>query len=82
MLGMFSHPRRPQSGHLMCYLNRTYHVLPTQLGFTIAKPTVSRYLRRLKHHPEESKTKRWRAFLNNHREAIAAFDFFTVPSLM
>src|SRR5271167_4518163 len=52
-----------------------------QLGFTIAEPTVSRYLRRLKHHPDESKAKRWRAFLNNHREVIAAFDFFTVPSL-
>src|SRR5215472_16206876 len=29
MLDMLSHPRRPLSGHLMCYLNRTYHVLPT-----------------------------------------------------
>ena len=29
MLDMLSHPRRPQSGHLMCYPNRTYHVLPT-----------------------------------------------------
>ena len=51
------------------------------LGFTIAQPTVSRYLRRLKRHPDEGKAKRWRAFLNNHREVIAAFDFFTVPSL-
>lgn len=25
--------------------------------------------------------KRWTAFLNNHREAIAAMDFFTVPTL-
>jgi putative transposase len=23
--------------------------------------------------------KQWRAFLQNHREAIVAFDFFTVP---
>jgi len=23
------YPRRPQSGHLICYLNRTYHVLLT-----------------------------------------------------
>ena len=23
------YPRRPQSGHITCYLNRTYHVLPT-----------------------------------------------------
>src|ERR1700734_1977431 len=29
MLRMVSHPHRPQSGHIMCYLNRTYHVLPT-----------------------------------------------------
>src|SRR5215471_17462421 len=28
MLDMLSHRRRPQSGHFMCYLNRTYHVLP------------------------------------------------------
>ena len=25
--------------------------------------------------------KRWRAFLENHREAIAAMDFFTVPTI-
>ncbi len=31
MLRMVSHPRRPQSGHITCYLNRTYHVLPTSL---------------------------------------------------
>jgi len=29
MLRMVSHPRRPQSGQITCYLNRTYHVLPT-----------------------------------------------------
>src|SRR5580765_7486477 len=31
MLRMVSYPHRPQSGHIMCYLNRTYHVLPTIL---------------------------------------------------
>jgi tetratricopeptide (TPR) repeat protein len=30
MLRMVSYPHRPQSGHIMRYLNRTYHVLPTQ----------------------------------------------------
>src|SRR5207248_4796397 len=30
MLRMVSHPHRPQSGHITCYLNRTYHVLPTE----------------------------------------------------
>ena len=28
-LRIVSYPHRPQSGHIMCYLNRTYHVLPT-----------------------------------------------------
>ena len=51
------------------------------LGFDISEPTVSRYLQRLKRIPEESKASQWLAFLNNHREAIAAFDFFTVPNL-
>src|ERR1700674_1530951 len=26
---MLSYPRRPQSGQITCYLNRTYHVLTT-----------------------------------------------------
>jgi hypothetical protein len=30
---------------------------------------------------KRAKAKQWLAFLNNHREIIAAFDFFTVPSL-
>ncbi len=52
-----------------------------QLGFEISEPTVSRYLRGLKRNHDEGKAKRWAAFLNNHREVIAAFDFFTVPTL-
>jgi hypothetical protein len=32
--------------------------------------------------PRDSKpARRWASFLNNHREAIAAMDFFTVPTL-
>ena len=30
---------------------------------------------------DEGKAKRWLPFLNNHREVLAAFDFFTVPTL-
>jgi hypothetical protein len=52
-----------------------------QLGFEISEPTVSRYLQRLKRRCDEGKAKRWLAFLSNHREAIAAFDFFTVPTI-
>jgi hypothetical protein len=35
MLRMVSYPHRPQSGHIMCYLNRTYHVLPTILALPV-----------------------------------------------
>jgi putative transposase len=52
-----------------------------QLGFDISEPTVTRYLQRLKRLPDESKAKQWAAFLKNHREVIAAFNFFTVPTL-
>jgi transposase InsO family protein len=51
------------------------------LGFEISETTVSRYLRGLKRIPEERKVRQWLAFLNNHREVIAAFDFFTVPTI-
>jgi putative transposase len=51
------------------------------LGFNISEPTVSRYLQRLKRIPDERRASQWHAFLINHREAIAAFDFFTVPNL-
>ena len=36
-------------------------------------------MRKAPRNPEPAK--RWAAFLNNHREAIAAMDFFTVPTL-
>ena len=52
-----------------------------QLGFDISEPTVSRYLKRVGRNRDKSKAKRWLAFLNNHREVIAAFDFFTVPTM-
>jgi len=52
-----------------------------QLGFEISEPTVSRYLKRLKGRQDDGKAQRWLAFLNNHREVIAAFDFFTIPTL-
>jgi transposase InsO family protein len=52
-----------------------------RLGFDVSEPTVSRYLKGLKTRPEREKSNSWMAFLNNHREVIAAFDFFTVPTL-
>ena len=52
-----------------------------QLGFDVSEPTVSRYLQRLRSQPDKAKVQRWLAFLQNHREVMAAFDFFTVPTL-
>jgi len=49
------------------------------LGFDISERTVSRWMRKAPRSPEPAK--RWAAFLVNHREAIAAMDFFTVPTL-
>jgi transposase InsO family protein len=49
------------------------------LGFDISERTVLRWMRKAPRNPEPAK--RWMAFLNNHREAIAAMDFFTVPTL-
>jgi len=49
------------------------------LGFDISERTVLRWMRKAPRSPEPAK--RWAAFLNNHREAIAAMDFFTVPTV-
>ena len=50
-----------------------------KLGFDIAERTVSRWLRRAPKDPEPAR--RWKVFLQNHREVIAAMDLFTVPTL-
>jgi putative transposase len=49
------------------------------LGFDISERTVLRWMRKAPRNPERAK--RWSAFLSNHREAIAAMDFFSVPTL-
>jgi putative transposase len=49
------------------------------LGFKVSEPTVSRWLRKKPRNPNLGE--RWLTFLRNHREAIAAMDFFTVPTL-
>ena len=50
-----------------------------KLSFDISERTVSRYIRRLS--PPNQARKLWAAFLRNHREVVAAMDFFTVPTL-
>jgi len=49
------------------------------LGFDVSERTVLRWMRKAPRSPESAR--RWAAFLSNHREAIAAMDFFTVPTL-
>jgi putative transposase len=49
------------------------------LGFDVSERTVSRWIQRAPRDPEAPK--RWLAFVRNHREALAAMDFFTVPTL-
>jgi hypothetical protein len=49
------------------------------LGFDLSERTILRWMRKV---PTNSNPARsWAAFLNNHREVIAAMDFFTVPTL-
>ena len=49
-----------------------------KLGFVLSERTIARYLRRILRRGNPGK--KWLAFLRNHREAIVAFDLFTVPT--
>src|SRR6202521_5352206 len=49
------------------------------LGFDVSERSISRWMSRAPRDPERAK--RWLAFLRNHREVIAAMDFFTVPTI-
>lgn len=49
------------------------------LGFEVSERSVSRWMRHAPRDPQPAK--RWLTFLRNHREAIAAMDFFTVPTV-
>src|SRR5271163_1979948 len=49
------------------------------LGFELSERTISRWMKRAPRDPDRAK--RWLVFLRNHREAIAAMDFFTVPTI-
>jgi transposase InsO family protein len=49
------------------------------LGFHVSERTVSRLMPRREPKPEA--VQRWMPFLRNHRDAIAAMDFFVVPTV-
>jgi putative transposase len=48
------------------------------LGLDVSERTISRWMRKVPRNPDPAK--RWLTFLRNHREAIAAMDFFTVST--
>jgi hypothetical protein len=49
------------------------------LGFEVSERTISRWMKRA---PRDTQPRKpWLAFLRNHRQAIAAMDFFTVPTI-
>ena len=50
-----------------------------KLGFEISERTVSRWVKRATRSPDPVRC--WLVFLRNHRGAITAMDFFTVPTL-
>jgi putative transposase len=51
-----------------------------RLGFDVSERSVSRYLRTLPRTPRANPT--WTTFLRNHRDGIAAMDFFSVPTAL
>ena len=50
-----------------------------KLGVEVSEATVSRYMPRRPSDPDKVQT--WMTFLRNHKDAIAAMDFFTVPTI-
>ena len=82
--------RKPVSKEIRALISRMTAENPTwgaprihgellKLGFDLSERSVSRWVRRAPRDPDPAK--RWLTFLRNHREAIAAMDFFTVPTL-
>jgi transposase InsO family protein len=50
----------------------------SKLGIRVGLTTISRYLP--KGEPDDDAHQRWMTFLRNHRDVIAAMDFFVVPT--
>jgi putative transposase len=82
--------RPPIDAHLRTLIARMATENPTwgaprihgelcMLGIDVSERTVSRYLPRRRAPPDA--IARWLTFLRNHREAIAAMDFFVVPTV-
>jgi len=59
--------------------SRKVHAELGKLGFTVSLATVLRYMP--KRPQDRGKQQRWMTFLRNHKDAIAAMDFFVVPTI-
>ena len=55
------------------------HAELLKLGFDISERSISRYIPKAPATPEQRQN--WMTFLRNHREAIAAMGFFSVPTI-
>ncbi len=55
------------------------HAELLKLGFDVSERTVSRHLPRRESNPDN--IAKWKAFWENHKNEIAAMDFFTVPNV-
>jgi len=55
------------------------HAELLMLGFDVSERTVSRYLP--KHESNPDKIAQWKTFWKNHKDEIAAMDFFMVPNV-
>jgi len=49
------------------------------LGFDVSERTIARWMKRAPTDPERAK--HWLAFLQNHREAFSAMDYFNMPTI-
>ncbi len=58
---------------------RKIHAELGKLGFTVSLVTVSRYIPKTPR--DRGKQQRWMTFLRNHKDGIAAMDFFVVPTV-
>lgn len=61
-----------------CWRARRIQAELEKLGFEVSVATVARYLP--PRHPRDRERQRWKTFLLNHQDAIAAMDFLVVPT--
>jgi hypothetical protein len=67
------------SEEYLAVVRKTLLNLPIRLGISVGLATVSRYLP--KQTPDYDQRQRWKTFLRNHKDGIAAMDFIVVPTV-